>query len=170
MTWLAPADGPVRDEIAAIIGGLAAEHDAPRFPPHVTVVVGFSSAEDEAARVLGSLAAGVPPLRVSFGAFGHEDEYFRSLYLRAEPSRRLTDLHEAARRAWPVPPAPYRPHLSLLYSSLGAERKRAIIDAIPLALPVTLVFDALELWAGASGDAGVSGWRRVARERLPAPA
>jgi 2'-5' RNA ligase len=167
MTWLVPAAGAGRDRVAAVIGRLAAEHGGPPFPPHVTVLAGFRSAEDEAARALGSLAAGMPPLPVSFGAFGYEEEYFRSLYLRAEPSPRLEDLHEAARRAWPAPPARYRPHLSLLYSRLGAEAKRALIGGLGLALPVTLVFDALELWADAG--AGVGGWRRVARAPLRVP-
>ncbi len=167
MAWLVPAAGTGRDEVAAVIGRLAAAHGGPRFPPHVTVVAGFAAAEDEAARALGSLAAGVPPVRVSFAAFGYEQEYFRSLYLRAEPSRPLEELHEAARRAWRVPPARYRPHLSLLYSRLGADAKRAIIGGIGLALPVTLVFDAVELWAGAG--AGVGGWRRVARAPLRPP-
>jgi hypothetical protein len=41
MPWLTPAPGPARDQLAATIGRLAAEHDAPRFQPHVTVLVTY---------------------------------------------------------------------------------------------------------------------------------
>jgi hypothetical protein len=37
MTWLVPAAGPVRDQLVATIDTLAAEHDAARFQPHVTL-------------------------------------------------------------------------------------------------------------------------------------
>ena len=39
MTWLTPAAGPAHDELTATIDRLAAELDAPRFQPHVTVLV-----------------------------------------------------------------------------------------------------------------------------------
>lgn len=43
MAWLTPAAGPARDRLTALIGRLAAEHDAPRFQPHVTVLVTFDA-------------------------------------------------------------------------------------------------------------------------------
>ena len=111
MSWLVPAAGPVRDRLAGVIAGLAAEHGAPVFAPHVTMA-GVAEAEpDAAARVLERVVAGVPPFEVTLTGFGYEPEFFRSLYLRAEPSARLTALHEAGQRAWDlyraaVPAAP----------------------------------------------------------------
>ena len=88
MSWLVPAAGPVRDRLAGVIAGLAAEHGAPVFAPHVTMA-GVAEAEpDAAARVLERVVAGVPPFEVTLTGFGHEPEFFRSLYLRAEPSAR----------------------------------------------------------------------------------
>ena len=164
MSWLVPAAGPVRDRLAGIIARLAAEHAAPVFAPHVTMAGVVESAEDAAARVLERLVAGVPPFEVTLTGFGYEPEFFRSLYLRAEPSARLTTLHEAGQRAWGLDPASYRPHLSLLYSHLREEAKPAIADGLGLALPVTIRVDAAEIWADFRDD--VTRWRRVARVPL----
>jgi hypothetical protein len=90
--------------------------------------------------------------------------FFRSLYLRAEPSARLTALHEAAGRALGLEPAPYRPHLSLLYADLDEERKPAIAAGLGLALPLTIRVDAAEVWGDFREDAGH--WRRLARVPL----
>jgi hypothetical protein len=108
------------------------------------------------------VVAGVPPFEVALTGFGHEPEFFRSLYLRAEPSARLTGLHEKGQRAWGLCGPPYRPHLSLLYSrDLPEERKAAIADGLGLALPVTIRVDAAEVWADFRDE--VTRWRRVAR-------
>jgi len=165
MSWLVPAAGPVRDRLAGVIAGLAAEHGAPVFAPHVTMA-GVAEAEpDAAARVLERVMAGVAPFEVALTGFGHEPEFFRSLYLRAEPSARLTVLHEEGQRAWGLDAEtgpPYRPHLSLLYTRhVPEERKPAIADGLGLALPVTIRVDAAEVWADFRDE--VTRWRRVAR-------
>ena len=164
MSWLVPAAGPVRDRLAGVIARLAAEHAAPVFAPHITMAGVVESSADAAARVLERLLAGVPPFEVTLTRFGHEPEFFRSLYLRAEPFARLTALHQAGQRAWGLDPAPYRPHLSLLYSHLPEEGKPAIADALGLALPVTIRVDAAEIWADFRDD--VTRWRRVAQVPL----
>jgi len=167
MAWLVPAAGPARDRLAATIGTLAAEHGGPRFEPHVTVAGLFHAGEPAAIEALTSLAAGVRPFEVRFAAIGHAPAYFRALYLRADPSPHLTALHEAARAAWPLEAQPYLPHLSLLYADIAEERKPAIIDALDVRLPLTIRINAVELWA--DHQAGVHGWRRVARVPLSGP-
>ena len=164
MSWLVPAAGPARDRLAGVIARLAAEHAAPVFAPHVTMAGVVECSPDAAALVLGRLVAGVPPFEVTLTGVGYEPEFFRSLYLRAEPPAVLTALHEAGERAWGLNPAPYRPHLSLLYSQLPEERKPAIADALGLALPVTIRIDAAEIWADFRDE--VTRWRRVARVPL----
>jgi len=166
MSWLVPAAGPVRDRLAGVIAGLAAEHGTPVFAPHVTINGNVDAEPDAAARVLEQLVAGVPPFEVTLSGPGYEPEYFRSLYLRAEPSARLTALHQAGQRAWGIEGPPYRPHLSLLYArQLPEERKPAIADGLGLALPVTIRVDAAEVWGDFRDE--VTRWRRVARVVLP---
>ena len=170
MSWLVPAEGPVRDRLAGVIARLAAEHGTPVFAPHVTINGNVDAEPDAAARVIEQLVAGVPPFEVTLSGPGYEPEYFRSLYLRAEPSAQLTALHEAGQRAWGldisgISGTPYRPHLSLLYARhLPEERKPAIADGLGLALPVTIRVDAAEVWADFRDE--VTRWRRVARVPL----
>lgn len=165
MTWLVPAAGPVREGLAGVITRLAAEHGGPVFAPHVTMNGSVDAEPDAAARVLERLVAEVPPFEVTLPGFGYEPEFFRSLYLRAEPSAQLTALHEAAQRAWGLTGPPYRPHLSLLYArDLPEERKPAIADGLGLALPVTIRVDAAEIWGDFRDE--VTRWRRVARVPL----
>jgi len=166
MSWLVPAEGPVRDRLAAVIARLAAEHGTPVFAPHVTINGTVDAEPDAAARVLERVVAGVPPFEVTLSGFGHEPEYFRSLYLRAEPHATLTALHEAGQRAWGLRPGPpYRPHLSLLYArDLPEERKPAIAGGLGLALPVTIRVDAAEIWGDFRDE--VNQWHRVARVLL----
>jgi 2'-5' RNA ligase len=161
MAWLVPAAGPVRDQLAATIDRLAAEHHAPRFEPHVTMAGVFRSGQQAAVQALTALAAGVRPFEVRFAAAGYEQAYFRALYLRAEPAPQLTALHEAARAAWALEPRPYVPHLSLLYADIAEEPKRAIIGALGIQLPLTIRIETAELWA--NHPAGVPSWHRLAR-------
>jgi 2'-5' RNA ligase len=168
MTWLVPTPGPVRHHLLATIHRLAAEHDAPRFQPHITLAATFDAAASSAAMALKPMVAGTPPVDVTFTAFGHEPAYFRSLYLLPEPSAQLTSLHEAAQRTWAAGPGwPFMPHLSLLYSGIPEEQKHPITGTIDIRLPLIVRFDAIELWA--REDLDVHGWYRVAREPLPGP-
>jgi len=165
MTWLVPAEGPVRDRLAGVIARLAAEHGAPVFAPHVTINRNVDAEPDQAKRVLERVMAGVSPFDVTLSGFGYEPVFFRSLYLRAEPSAQLTALHEAGERAWGFTGPPYRPHLSLLYArDLPEERKPAIAGGLGLALPVTIRVDAAEIWGDFREE--VTQWHRVARVPL----
>ena len=135
------------------------------FGPHVTMNRNVDAEPDAMERVLEQLVAGVPPFEVALPGFGYEPEYFRSLYLRAEPSAQLTALHEAGQRAWGLTGPPYRPHLSLLYArDLPEERKPAIAGGLGLALPVTIRVDAAEIWGDFRDE--VTRWHRVARVPL----
>jgi len=164
MTWFVPAPGAGRDLLITTIGTLAAGCAAPAFPPHVTIVPMYDSDAATAVRTLRSLTAGLRPFDVTFPAFGHEQTYFRSLYLHAAPSPPLTAAHDAGLRAWALRAPPYMPHLSLLYSDLTPEQKEPLLAAIQIPLPLTVRFDAAELWI--HDRHGVSNWHPAARVPL----
>jgi 2'-5' RNA ligase len=163
MSWLVPAPGPERDRLARVIADLAAGHGGPVFAPHVTLARNLDAGPDAVAEVLTAVTAGVPPFEVTLTGTGYEPVFFRSLYLRAEPSAQLAALRAAAEEALGLEPAP-DPHLSLLYSDLPPDRKPAIAAGLGLALPLTIRVDAAEVW----GDfrAPVPRWRRLARVPL----
>lgn len=164
MTWLMPAAGPVHDHLLATIDTLATDLNAPRFQPHVTLAPAFDAAGGAAAQALTSQVAGMPPVDVAFNSIGHEQTYFRALYLLAGFPAQLTALQEAVQPAFALGPWPFMPHLSLLYSDIPEAAKQAIIDSIGIPLPLTVRFDAVELWA--RDDPQVRGWYRVARVAL----
>jgi hypothetical protein len=163
MSWLVPAPGPERDRLARAVAGLAAGYGGPVFAPHVTLAGVTPAVPDVVAGVLAEVTAGVPPFQVTLTRVGWEPVFFRSLYLRAESSARLTALREAARRALRLEPAP-DPHLSLLYADLDEERKPAIAAGLDLALPMTIRVDAAEVWGDFREDP--ARWRRLARVPL----
>jgi 2'-5' RNA ligase len=160
MTWLVPAVGPERDNLVATMDRLAAQHDAARFQPHVTLVPNVESGEKASAEALRSLAAAMTSIDLNFASLGHEETYFRALYLVPEPVEQLVALHQAVQRLWSLDPWQFRPHLSLLYSELSEERKRPMIDSIGIGLPLTIRFNAIELWAATPQ---VRDWYRVAK-------
>ena len=163
MSWLVPAPGPERDRLARAVASLAAGYGGPVFAPHVTLAGVIPAVPDTVAGVLAEVTAGVAPFEVTLAAVGWEPVFFRSLYLRAEPSAPMAALREAARRALRLEPAP-DPHLSLLYADLDEERKPAIAASLELALPMTIRVDAAEVWGDFREDAGR--WRRLARVPL----
>ena len=163
MSWLVPAPGPERDRLAAVITDLAGGYGGPVFAPHVTLARTVPAVPDVVAGVLAEVTAGVAPFDVTLTEVGYEPVFFRALYLRAEPSARLTALREGARRALRLEPAP-DPHLSLLYADLDEDRKPAIAAGLGLVLPMTIRVDAAEVWGDFREDAGR--WRRLARVPL----
>jgi 2'-5' RNA ligase len=165
MTWLIPAAGPVRDQLATTIGRIAAEQGTPVFEPHVTLAPRTDCEPGEAVRALTPVASQAATLDISLSAVGQEQVYFRSLFLRADPSAQLTQLHESARQALRLAEAPYMPHLSLLYSDLTDEQKQPIAAGLDLVLPLTIQIRAIQLWA--SHPSGVTGWTRVCELPLP---
>ena len=173
MTWLVPAAGPERDRLSTVIGGLASEHDTPAFTPHITVTDSVEGDEISVLGVLQGVLSGRAGFEVKLNGFGHEPEYFRSLYLTVAECSALTELHEAARQGWEQIVPEYRPHLSLLYSDLPEESKDAIATGLGLELPITVRFEAVELWADggprvpADASQDVASWRRIARLLFP---
>lgn len=164
MTWLMPAAGPVRNHLLATIDRLAANHDAPRFQPHVTLAPTLNSAADMAAQTLTSRVARISPVDLVFDDIGHEHTYFRALYLLARSSPQLTALQEEVQQALAPEPWPFMPHLSLLYSDIPEAAKHAIIGSIGISVPLTVRFDAIELWA--RDDPWVRGWHPFSRVAL----
>lgn len=175
MTWLVPVAGPERDRLSTVIGGLAGEHDTPAFTPHVTLTDPVQGEEMAVLGVLQQLLSGRAPFEVTLDGFGHEPEYFRSLYLTVSDSEPLTALNEAARQGWEQILPAYRPHLSLLYSDLPEESKDAIATGLDLELPITVRFEGVELWADngprvpADNAQDVASWHRIARLLFPGP-
>jgi 2'-5' RNA ligase len=158
--WLEPAPSDAERQLRSLIQRLAREHQTPHFPPHVTIVSGFNADEGESRVRLREAADLLPAQELVFTNFGHEQVFYRSLYLITTPTARLQAAHDRAATLWAVEGDPYMPHLSLQYSYFTNDHKRIIIDSLDIDLPVQVRFDRLTLWCTDS-ELDVTRWFQV---------
>lgn len=127
--WVLPPPGPLRQRLQAEIDALAEKYGGPKFPAHVTVLPDIKQPRDQLLATAASLAAQLPPyditlLSVSCGAIYHQ-----CVYLLCAKDVDTVAAAAAARRAYGMPPPPdkpYMPHLSLLYSDIDPDTRRAV--------------------------------------------
>src|SRR5688572_26849093 len=93
--WLLPA-APDGRLLAQIVARLAAEHGAPAFTPHITLLSGCGREPVTAelcARVLRDVAH-TPPMRLSVRGVRHSDDFFETVVLELDEldaSRRVRE-------------------------------------------------------------------------------
>lgn len=92
MTWLVPTAGRCGTTSLPPSTGSLPSTMPLGLQPHVTLAATFDSPEDAAAQTLKAVTAAMSPVDVTFTAIGHDQTYFRSLYLLPEPSAQLTAL------------------------------------------------------------------------------
>jgi 2'-5' RNA ligase len=131
------------------------------FDPHVTLLAGLPGPAASVIARAREVMAGAKTFPVRFVGPEVGDRYFRSLYLRVEPSPELLALHGAARDAFGrSEEAPFFPHLSLLY---GPPPPLAVIEEVRPAVPGGFETRSVDVY---STEGEVERWRRVRRFRL----
>ncbi|HET8645009.1 MAG TPA: hypothetical protein VFO85_05945, partial [Vicinamibacteria bacterium] len=95
--WLVPAE-PLRERLQALVSELARRLRTPVFAPHVTLLSRVSGDELDITACVGDLAAALPPLPLAFARAAHQAEYYRCVFLEAEPAAELLGAHQRARR------------------------------------------------------------------------
>ncbi len=144
--WLVPG-GDSLERLTALIAGLAARLGTPSFLPHITLIPGLVGDEAALADRTEASAGRLSAPRVQLGPLEATDEYFRCLYLKAEPAAALRALHLRAAEAFEVRPDPaFLPHLSLVYGHLEADQRRRITAALEADPPRAFEAVSLELW------------------------
>jgi len=124
--WLTPEE-PMFSLLAGEISRLSQEYSTPRFDPHVTLLSGITTPEEEALAKSASLTGRLKPFRIELGEIGYLDEYFRCLFVSVVPTSPILKAHQAAREAFEIrDKSPYSPHLSLVYGELRIETKKGI--------------------------------------------
>jgi hypothetical protein len=125
--WLLP-ERAVRKVFAENIRKLARRFETPVFAPHVSV---FIAPEDtrHPTEVLRELRA--VTIQLTINRIQFSEQFTKTLFVQFEQSVPLQELGD---RIWKASGAPERyvidPHLSLLYASLAAEKKKALVDEI----------------------------------------
>jgi 2'-5' RNA ligase len=155
-------EGADEDALQAIIARLAEEHGGPAFPPHLTVLSGIVTTEDDVVARARRLAAESPTVTLQIDGIGTDETYFQSVFATVTPTPEIVGLRAAARTIFPEAPDPYRPHISLLYGHPTPEVKRAIAAAWQGTLPSSVQAHALVVMTGHE----VSAWRYALRAPL----
>jgi 2'-5' RNA ligase len=125
--WLMP-EGGVGDRLRVLIRDLARRHRTPPFLPHLTLLGGIPGPEEAVLSRAASLARGLGPIAIRLREVDTSDEYFRSVFVRAQQIESLRGAHVGARAAFAgAAPAPFLPHLSLLYGRLEPTRRAAVV-------------------------------------------
>lgn len=163
--WLVPAK-PERELFCELIGILGKQCGAPRFEPHLTILV----TKDEGRspkKVLRQIETA--PLRLRVQGMGSSSKFAKTLFVRFKTSRSLekmvTKLGRAAKtRARSVGD----PHVSLLYKKMPASLKEELASTIKLPFR-KVTFDSIQAVRSKlpiRNRADVESWEVVAAKTL----
>ena len=125
--WLLP-ETAAHEVFAEKISELARRFETPVFAPHVSVFIAPANSRPpaEILRELGAVTIELTIHSIRFSA-----QFTKTLFVQFE---RSVSLQELGDRIWKASLAPERdvidPHMSLLYASLAAEKKKALVDQI----------------------------------------
>ena len=125
--WLLP-EKAVREVFAGKIRELAGRFDTPVFAPHLTVFIAPQNSRHP-AEILPEF--GGVRIELTIHSIRFSEQFTKTLFVQFE---RSVPLQEMGDRIWKASGAPERyvidPHLSLLYATLAAEKKKALVDEI----------------------------------------
>src|SRR5258708_2249787 len=113
--WLVPPTTQ-RAEYATAIDALAEQFGAPRFVPHVTLLVGLTSCDEGQLRALANVCRDVSLQPRELASFA---EYYRALVVEMELTAALRNARDAAAGMFGAEAGRYEPHLSLMYGDLS---------------------------------------------------
>ena len=163
--WLVPG-GETYDELSALIRRLAKSHAAPVFEPHLTLLGTIATDDEEdALRRTHILASRVSPFEVHLTETRYMDEYYRCLFLKAEPTDGLISANIDAKLAMAeiCTPSEFYPHLSLLYGEFFPMVKEAIVADIGRSFDIRFMAEAVKL-VRVSGGPGE--WKAIGEFRF----
>lgn len=137
---------------AARIQRLATTVGAPTFAPHVTLVGSVPRAT--AGRTIANALAAFGPFEVTLVGLADTAERFRCITVLVVPTSPLTEMRATLVAVCGVDPAPYQPHLSLLYANLGSAERKDLRDTLVLPLPMAIEIDTVCLVDTTDEDPG----------------
>ncbi|WP_437736073.1 2'-5' RNA ligase family protein [Sorangium sp. So ce1335] len=146
--WLIPGGAP-RARLQGLIEALARETGGPAFAPHLTLLGGLRGDGGDLAAGLRRLGGARAPVTLEARGPATGSAYHQCVFLDVAPAEPLLALRRAAAAALGAPETPFRPHVSLVYGDLPAERREALAaDPRVLALArEAWSAERLELWA-----------------------
>lgn len=155
--WLMP-DAPAFHKFQTIIRDLSGQYQTLLFEPHITLITGLSGPDRTLVKKIDMFTSGLPAFQVTLEGIDYSHGFFTALFLMAQNTPALEQLHQQARQALrPFGQAIYQPHLSLLYGEITPKEKERIIARLNLS-PQTIMLNKIKL---VEGHADVTRWRTV---------
>lgn len=128
--WLMPT-GAVAKKFSQLISQLAEQYSSLNFPPHVTLVGSIEASEEEMINKTQEVAKLIHPYTIKLMNVDYTDYYYRSLFVRVEPTVDVLEAYQKVREIYPSPQETgYMPHFSLLYGNFSLETKKQIIKKV----------------------------------------
>ncbi|MBP0582185.1 2'-5' RNA ligase family protein [Labrys sp. LIt4] len=123
--WLMPVAEDAR-MLAAIVAELAQTFGTPRFQAHLTLVEDRHCEEEDLARQLVAVAAGIAPFAADVREIGTSDLFFRAFYARFERAGPVLELKRRAIASIAASQIEsFMPHISLAYGVEDGPRRQA---------------------------------------------
>jgi 2'-5' RNA ligase len=156
--WLMPT-GAVDKKFSQLISQLAEQNSSPNFPPHVTLVGSIESYEEETIIKTQEVAKLIHPYTIKLMNVDYTDYYYRSLFVRVEPTGDVLEAYQKVKEIFPSPQEiGYMPHFSLLYGNFSPEIKEQIKKKIGDRFTDEFEVNSLHLYL-THGD--VSKWHKI---------
>lgn len=163
--WLVPAK-PEREFFNEVIRILAGQMKAPRFEPHVTILIAHSN-QQPPKRVLSRIESA--PIHLSVRGIRGSSVFSRTLVVRFGSNRTFERLASQLRRASQSHDRAHaNPHVSLLYKKLPAGTRRRLASMVKLPFS-QVVFDSIKAVRCPSplrDRADIKKWKVVATKSL----
>lgn len=165
--WLLPAE-PARGIFRSIIRTFAREFHAPRFEPHVTLLV-LPDDGRWPGPILRQMEAA--PMRLRVRSVSFSSKFTKTLFVRLDSTGAFEKLNGDLRRITKSrAKLPVDPHVSLLYKSLPGAIKEDLASSIGLPFH-HVVFDSIKVLrcpAQTRTGEDVKTWRVIASKKLRA--
>ena len=114
----------------SIIDELAVQHDAPNFPPHLTLHAGPTSRKGNPRKILESILPEQVPAKLVATGVDTSNRLAMTLFLRCRMEPELLALHAFVREQSPASEYRLDPHVSLLYADLPFSDKQALTNEL----------------------------------------
>lgn len=130
--WLLP-EAPLSHALSEVIAVFSQTCLTPDFKPHITLLGQIQKQESDILGGFELLANSLQPFRVHLNHPEHQDNIFRSLYLKVAPEEPLRQMYREALALFGQEGdiRAFLPHVSLLYGQLDIDRKQALINESP---------------------------------------
>jgi 2'-5' RNA ligase len=165
--WLVPR-GTAHLKLSEIIRALSERYGTPRFAPHVTLLGQTLKPRREIIAITREVASEHEAIPIKLMQPAYTSDYFRSLFIEAEPSNALLAARKLAVERFGLSAKyDFRPHLSLLYGDLCEAQKQAIIANLGNNFPRRFFAESIDVYVT---EGRPEQWRLVESVALPAAA